>query len=127
MLLFTAEENEGVSQSHPRHSEQKVYGSADVSKEQPAAYLRECMRAEGWPLRDACLDKRHMWGVFPMLSQVKKMSYVEWLGANRWCLDLLCDESPKNVPGETLSGLARRGLRRQARWENASKSLCPPN
>jgi hypothetical protein len=42
------------------------------------------------------------------------MSYVEWLGANRWCLDLLCDESPKNVPGETLSGLAKRGLRRQA-------------
>lgn len=72
MLLFTAEENEGVSQSHPRHSEQKVYGSADVSKEQPAAYLRECMRAEGWPLRDACLDKRHMWGVFPNVISGKK-------------------------------------------------------
>jgi hypothetical protein len=42
------------------------------------------------------------------------MSYVEWLGANRWCLDLLCDESPKNVPCETLSGLAKRRLRRQA-------------
>jgi hypothetical protein len=27
---------------------------------------------------------------------------------------LLCDESPKSVPGETLSGLATRGLRRQA-------------
>jgi hypothetical protein len=109
------DKNEGVSQSHPRHSEQKVYGSADVSKEQPAAYLRECMRAEGWPLRDACLDKRHMWGVFRMLAQVKKMSYVEWLGANRWCLDLLCDESPKT------------GCVVKRRWQNASKSLCPPN
>ena len=39
----------------------QVYGSADVPKEQPAAYLRECMRAEGWALTDACLDKRHMW------------------------------------------------------------------
>jgi hypothetical protein len=39
----------------------QVYGSADVSKEQPAAYLRECMRAEGWPIKDACLDKRPKW------------------------------------------------------------------
>lgn len=39
----------------------KAKGTGDMSEEEPATYLRECMRAEGWPLRDACLDKRDMW------------------------------------------------------------------
>jgi hypothetical protein len=40
----------------------ELYRSAELSEEEPADYLRECMRAEGWPLRDACLDTRHRWG-----------------------------------------------------------------
>jgi hypothetical protein len=39
----------------------EVYKQAQVSAEDRAAYLRECMHTEGWPLRDACLDKTHMW------------------------------------------------------------------
>ena len=39
----------------------EVYRSADLSEEQRAAYIRECMIAEGWPIRDACLYKPHMW------------------------------------------------------------------
>ena len=38
-----------------------VHGPANVRKEESTAYVRECMRAEGWPIRDSCLDKRHMW------------------------------------------------------------------
>jgi hypothetical protein len=33
----------------------------DVSEEKRAAYIRECMIPEGWPIKDACLDKPHMW------------------------------------------------------------------
>jgi hypothetical protein len=33
----------------------------DVSAEKRAAYIRECMIPEGWPIRDACLDTPHMW------------------------------------------------------------------
>jgi len=40
----------------------EVYGPAHVLEEQPAAYLRECMHAEGWVIKDSCLDKPHMWG-----------------------------------------------------------------
>ena len=36
----------------------ELYKSADVSEEEPTGN----MRAEGWPLRDACLDTRHRWG-----------------------------------------------------------------
>jgi hypothetical protein len=39
----------------------EVYRQANVSEEERAAYLRECMHAEGWPLRDACLDTPHLW------------------------------------------------------------------
>jgi hypothetical protein len=39
----------------------EAHGAAPLSKEQSAAYVRECMRAEGWPIKDACLDKRDMW------------------------------------------------------------------
>jgi hypothetical protein len=39
----------------------EVHTPARVSTEEFAAYVRECMRAEGWPIRDACLDKRHIW------------------------------------------------------------------
>lgn len=39
----------------------EVHGQAPLSKEESAAYVRECMRAEGWPIRDACLDRRDMW------------------------------------------------------------------
>jgi hypothetical protein len=39
----------------------EVYKPAVLSKEEQAAYLRECMIVEGWPLRDSCLDKPHMW------------------------------------------------------------------
>jgi hypothetical protein len=39
----------------------EVYKQAQVSVEGRAAYLRECMHTEGWPLRDACLDKPQMW------------------------------------------------------------------
>jgi hypothetical protein len=39
----------------------EVHTPARVSTEEFAAYVRECMRVEGWPIRDACLDKRHMW------------------------------------------------------------------
>jgi hypothetical protein len=38
-----------------------VYRTVPLSEEKPAAYLRECMRAKGWPLRDACLDTPQMW------------------------------------------------------------------
>jgi hypothetical protein len=38
-----------------------VSRAAPLSEEKPAAYLRECMRAKGWPLRDACLDRPQMW------------------------------------------------------------------
>ena len=38
-----------------------VYRTVPLSEEKPAAYLRECMRAKGWPLRDACLDRPQMW------------------------------------------------------------------
>jgi hypothetical protein len=33
----------------------------NMSGDEAAGYLRECMRAEGWPLRDYCLDKPRMW------------------------------------------------------------------
>jgi hypothetical protein len=39
----------------------EVYRAAPLSEEKPATYLRECMRAKGWPLRDACLDRPQMW------------------------------------------------------------------
>jgi hypothetical protein len=39
----------------------EVYRRARVSGEERAASLRECMRAKGWPIRDACLDTPHMW------------------------------------------------------------------
>jgi hypothetical protein len=39
----------------------EVYAQAQVSAEGRAAYLRECMNTEGWPLRDACLDKPDRW------------------------------------------------------------------
>jgi hypothetical protein len=39
----------------------EAYRPAHLSEEELAAYLRECMIAKGWPLRDSCLDKRHMW------------------------------------------------------------------
>jgi hypothetical protein len=32
-----------------------------MSGEKLAAYLRECMRDNGWPLRTACLDKSDKW------------------------------------------------------------------
>jgi hypothetical protein len=35
--------------------------SAHELEETTAADLRECMRAEGWPVRDSCLDTPHMW------------------------------------------------------------------
>jgi hypothetical protein len=38
-----------------------VYGPAPMSKAEWAGYVRECMRAQGWPIKDACLDKREMW------------------------------------------------------------------
>jgi hypothetical protein len=39
----------------------EVHGPAHLSKEESAAYVRECMRAEGWPIKDACLDRPDMW------------------------------------------------------------------
>jgi hypothetical protein len=39
----------------------EVHKAARVSEEKVATYLRECMIAEGWPLRDICLDSPHMW------------------------------------------------------------------
>jgi hypothetical protein len=39
----------------------EAHGAAPLSKEESATYVRECMHAEGWPLRDACLDTPHMW------------------------------------------------------------------
>jgi hypothetical protein len=39
----------------------EVSRAAPLSEEKPATYLRECMRAKGWPLRDACLDRPQMW------------------------------------------------------------------
>jgi len=39
----------------------EVSKAAPVSEEKAASYLRECMRAKGWPLRDACLDRPQMW------------------------------------------------------------------
>jgi hypothetical protein len=34
---------------------------AHVSAQDLATYLRECMRAQGWPIKDACLDTPQMW------------------------------------------------------------------
>src|SRR5262249_5447167 len=34
-----------------------------MSGEKLAAYLRECMRDKGWPLRTACLDKTDWWDI----------------------------------------------------------------
>jgi hypothetical protein len=48
----------------------EIYRSAQVSDERTAAYLRECMIRNGWPLRDSCLDKRYIWSTPGMLSQV---------------------------------------------------------
>src|SRR5206468_4802513 len=39
----------------------EAHGAAPLSKERSAAYVRECMHAEGWPIKDACLDRRDMW------------------------------------------------------------------
>jgi hypothetical protein len=39
----------------------EVSRAAPLSEEKPATYLRECMRAKGWPLRDARLDRPQMW------------------------------------------------------------------
>ena len=41
--------------------------SADVG----GGTYRECMRAQGWPLRDACLDTRHT-GVLPNVISGKR-------------------------------------------------------
>jgi hypothetical protein len=38
------------------------YGTLQVSGCVGGGTYRECMRAQGWPLRDACLDTRHRWG-----------------------------------------------------------------
>jgi hypothetical protein len=32
-----------------------------MSGENPATYLRECMRDKGWPLKTSCLDKPDLW------------------------------------------------------------------
>ena len=39
----------------------ETYPAAQVWDERQATYLRECMIAEGWPLRDACLDTPQRW------------------------------------------------------------------
>jgi hypothetical protein len=39
----------------------EVYGTGPMSKAESAGYVRECMRAQGWPIKDACIDKREMW------------------------------------------------------------------
>jgi hypothetical protein len=39
----------------------EVSRAAPLSEEKPATCLRECMRAKGWPLRDARLDRPQMW------------------------------------------------------------------
>jgi hypothetical protein len=39
----------------------EVYGSVPLSKAEARAYVRECMRVQGWPIKDACLEKREMW------------------------------------------------------------------
>jgi len=39
----------------------EVDRSQHVSGEKLAAYVRECMIAEAWPLKDACLDKAAWW------------------------------------------------------------------
>jgi len=39
----------------------EVFRRMETSEEKRAACLRECMHAEGWPLRDACLDTPQRW------------------------------------------------------------------
>ena len=34
---------------------------ARVPKQERSSYVRECMRALGWPVRDACLDTPDRW------------------------------------------------------------------
>ena len=47
----------------------EVYGTGPMSKAESAGYVRECMRAQGWPIKDACIDKRDV-GFSGMLSEV---------------------------------------------------------
>jgi hypothetical protein len=39
----------------------EVYGQAPISKAELAVYVRECMRVQCWPIKDACLDKPEVW------------------------------------------------------------------
>jgi hypothetical protein len=34
---------------------------ARVPKQGRSGYVRECMRAQGWPIRDACVDTPDRW------------------------------------------------------------------
>jgi hypothetical protein len=34
---------------------------ARVPKQERSSYVRECMRAQGWPVRDACVDTPDRW------------------------------------------------------------------
>jgi hypothetical protein len=34
---------------------------ARVPKQERSGYVRECMRAQGWPVRDACVDTPNRW------------------------------------------------------------------
>jgi len=34
---------------------------ARVSKQERSSYVRECMRAQGWPVRDACVYTPDRW------------------------------------------------------------------
>lgn len=47
------------------------YGTLQVSGCVGGGTYRECMRAQGWPLRDACLDTRHT-GVLPNVISGKR-------------------------------------------------------
>jgi hypothetical protein len=40
----------------------EAFSPAQVSEQEPAAHLRECMYNKGWLVRDACVEKHHMWG-----------------------------------------------------------------
>jgi hypothetical protein len=34
---------------------------AELSEQERATYLRKCMHAQGWPVKDACLDTPDRW------------------------------------------------------------------
>jgi hypothetical protein len=61
LVALTGCSDFGADLSACKSKATEVHRPAQASKDEAAVIVRECMRAEGWPIKDSCLDKPHLW------------------------------------------------------------------